>query len=42
MVPNKRQRSPLYLHRYNCRQPQGSLAKQPAAAQLNNLVRNYT
>ena len=33
---------PLYLDRYNYRRPHGALAKQPPAARLNNLVRNYT
>jgi transposase InsO family protein len=33
---------PLYLDRYNYRRPHGSLSKQPPAARLNNLVRNYS
>jgi transposase InsO family protein len=32
---------PPYLDRYNYRRPHGSLSKQPPAARLNNLVRNY-
>ena len=31
----------LYLERYNYRRPHGSLAHQPPATRLNNLVRNY-
>lgn len=31
-----------YLDRYNYRRPHGSLAHQPPATRLNNLVRNYT
>jgi transposase InsO family protein len=33
---------PDYLHRYNNTRPHGSLAHQPPASRLNNLVRNYT
>ncbi len=33
---------PLYLDRYNYQRPHGSLSKQPPAARLNNLVRNYS
>jgi transposase InsO family protein len=32
----------LYLERYNYRRPHGSLAHQPPATRLNNLVRNYS
>jgi transposase InsO family protein len=33
---------PLYLQRYNYRRPHGSLAHQPPASRVNNLVRNYS
>ena len=33
---------PLYLDRYNYRQPHGSHSHQPPASRLNNLVRNYS
>jgi transposase InsO family protein len=33
---------PLFLDRYNYRRPHGSLAKQPPATRVTNLVRNYT